>query len=137
MDDAEHLDAIQNFPLLKCSIGFLLFWRSVEKWTTVYRAVYFLPMEQWVEKGITQTWENAQPGITSRRHSLVGSLPGFCISSHCTFSVKHYFLAHGFESLIPHFNKVQSSRSICCTVPRNTLAHCFIERQNRKNPVPH
>ncbi len=46
---------------------------------------------------------------TSPRHSLIGSLLGFYVSSHWAFSVKHYFLAHGFESLIPHFNKGQSS----------------------------
>ncbi len=59
--------------------------------------------------------------------------------SHCAFLLRHFFLAHGFESLLNHIlikfsaplDKIFRMGSRC------TVVHCSTERQNRRNQMSH
>ena len=100
-------------------ICFLRFWHSAEQWTKVCRhcrgtVPYMCSMKQWVEKAdcITQQVRlqtTRTAAVTNRRHSLVGSVLGFCVISHCSFSAKALFLSTSVRMGPPpppksHFN---------------------------------
>ncbi len=99
-------------PRNKLDLGTWMYCRSVAQWTTVYPwcrgIVSYLHRIFWSKRSMEGKRCGYNPACpntydqnsrnTSRRHSLVGSILGFCVISHCAFSVNA--LACGFEYVL-------------------------------------
>ncbi len=78
--------------------------------------------------GMPQYSPNPQnAAVTSRHHSLVGRVWGFCSTCNCPFPLKHFFLAHGFKHLL-NLSPIAPLAIIYCAEPGYTVVHLTAER---------